>query len=110
MKSVYLINGGMDADAFGILCRTCERELARRGVGTGARDEYGIRVAVDATLASRGEPRALRGLIEKKATDQTVRCFFVQAFPFSAASCRNNSASECTAPLMERDEVLLIRS
>ena len=52
MKSVYLINGGMDADAFGILCRTCERELARRGVGTGARDEYGIRVAVDATLAS----------------------------------------------------------
>ena len=32
MKSVYLINGGMDADAFGILSGTCEKELARRGV------------------------------------------------------------------------------
>lgn len=46
MKSVYLINGGMDADAFGILSGTCEKELARRGVKTDARDGYGIRVAV----------------------------------------------------------------
>ena len=32
MESVYLINGGMDADAFGILSGSCEKELARRGV------------------------------------------------------------------------------
>ena len=52
MKSVYLINGGMDADAFGILSGTCEKELARRGVKTDARDGYGIRVAVDPSLAN----------------------------------------------------------
>lgn len=52
MKSVCLINGGMDADAFGILSGTCEKELARRGVKTDARDGYGIRVAVDPSLAN----------------------------------------------------------
>ena len=52
MKSVYLINGGMDADAFEILSGTCEKEWARRGVKTDARDGYGIRVAVDPSLAN----------------------------------------------------------